>query len=135
MNQEELDPHRHLVLVIEDDQDLRDIVSEVLGAHGYRTESAIDGQDALAKLGNSHKPCVILLDLMMPVMDGWTFRERQLADPALRDIPVIILTAHASSSQIDPELAPSGFLAKPVSLKSLLGMVDRVCTAEHPSVT
>ncbi len=130
MTSNEPEPHQHLVLVVEDDQDLREIVSDVLGARGYRTDCAVNGEDALEKLANDHKPCVILLDLMMPVMDGWTFRQRQLEDPKLRDIPVIVLTAHASATQVGEELAASAFLAKPVSLKSLLSMIQRVCAAE-----
>ena len=102
----------------------------MLNGHGYRTSCAVNGEDALRLLHAGAPPCVILLDLMMPVMDGWTFRERQLAEPGLRDIPVIVLTAHADASQVGEELSAAAFLAKPVALASLLSAVERVCKRE-----
>lgn len=131
MSHDGAEAHQHLVLVVEDDQDLRDIVADVLTAHGYRTASAIHGEDALEKLHDGEKPCVILLDLMMPVMDGWAFRARQREDPELSRIPVVVLTAHASASQVGTELAATEFLAKPVALHALLATVARVCEDER----
>ena len=81
------------ILLVEDDDDLRDAVAESLEVEGHRVESAMNGADALAKLNAGARPDVILLDLMMPVMDGWQFRAAQLADPKHADIPVIVITA------------------------------------------
>lgn len=125
MNQEEREAHRHLVLVIEDDQDLRDIVSEVLGTHGYRTECAIDGKDALSKLGDGRRPCVILLDLMMPVMDGFQFREEQGKDPAIADIPVVAITAAGKS--VSSRIDAAEVLPKPFGLDEVRGAIERYC--------
>jgi CheY-like chemotaxis protein len=68
-----------------------------------------------------------LLDMMMPVMDGWAFRKAQTADPALSSIPVIVLTAHSSASDTAREMGAVGFLRKPVTLQELLTAVKQEC--------
>src|SRR3954469_6592848 len=86
-------PH-HRVMVVEDEADLRDMMQMLLNAEGFDADVACDGRDALERLRrDGRRPRVILLDMMMPRMDGWAFRQRQLADPVLAPIPVVIVSA------------------------------------------
>src|SRR5206468_2477028 len=80
------------VLVVEDDEAVRAMMRSALAEAGYRVQAAANGQGALAVL-RVRRPDAIVLDLMMPVMDGWAFRDEQLAVPGLRDIPVVVVTA------------------------------------------
>src|SRR5438128_8871587 len=81
------------VLIVEDDADLRDMMAQLLTIEGFSATTVANGREALDYLTRGDRPDVILLDLMMPVMDGWEFRRTQLADPALADVPVIVLSA------------------------------------------
>jgi CheY-like chemotaxis protein len=105
------------ILLIEDDADLADAIVEVLQNEGYRVSYASDGKDALALLSNSSPPELILLDLMMPNMNGWEFRAAQLRDPVLAKIPVVVLSATGERFRpIDAAMV----LRKPVTLEALL---------------
>lgn len=115
------------VLVVDDNVDLQDAIGDVLADAGYRPVFAKDGQNALDYLRANAPPDLILLDLMMPVMDGVQFREEQLRDPALARIPVVILSADGKLQQRVKELAPAGALAKPVQIEDLLDTVARIC--------
>src|SRR6266498_5083823 len=81
------------VLIVEDDGDLREMMAQLLTLEGFQAASVANGREALEYLNQGARPHVILLDLMMPVMDGWEFRRRQQADPAVADVPVIVLSA------------------------------------------
>jgi CheY-like chemotaxis protein len=113
------------VLIVEDDADLREMMAELLQLEGYRTRSVANGREALDYLERTGRPDLILLDLMMPVMDGWEFRRRQMADPSLADVPVVVLSA------LDParahDLAGALFLKKPLDFDRLLELVRRFC--------
>jgi CheY-like chemotaxis protein len=113
------------VLLVEDDIDVREAVTDTLKDAGYGVLSARHGQEALDLLRKqgAPKPCLILLDLMMPVMDGWQFRELQSKDPALADIPVVALSAHDGLHA----LGAAGHLRKPVQLRALMDVVERFC--------
>lgn len=118
----------NLVMVVEDDRDVRESIAEVLEDHDYRSIEAANGQEALERLrASATKPRVILLDMMMPVMDGWQFRAVQQEDPALRAIPVVVLTAHANIQEVTDGMQAAACLKKPVSLNTLLGTVERIC--------
>ncbi len=105
------------LMVVDDDADIRDMLAEVLEAEGYRVICAADGEEALRVLRQGPPyPSLILLDLMMPGMDGWEFRALQAKDPALAGIPVIVLTADGKPAPIDA----AGHLTKPVPLQALL---------------
>ena len=115
------------VLVVEDDADILRAVVQVLEDEGYTVRAAENGRVALAALraAGAQLPCVILLDLMMPVMDGWAFRAEQLRDPALADIPVIILTADGNAAEKARLMNGAGALRKPVELLTLLAAIQR----------
>lgn len=114
------------VLIVEDDDDIRETLLEVLEDNGFEPSCAANGAEALTLLRDREdKPHVILLDMMMPVLDGWGFRNAQLADPALRGIPVIVLTAHASIEETAAALGATGFLRKPVRLDPLIEAIRR----------
>ena len=117
---------RGAILVVEDDRDIRDSILEILTDNGYDTLAAANGKEALESMRAANPtPSLVLLDLMMPVMDGVTFRAEQRSDPQLKNVPVVVLTAHARGEQIAAELESSGFLQKPIALDDLLEMVER----------
>lgn len=112
-------------MVVEDDPDCLDIVSEILEADGYEVLGAPDGQAALAALHGGRRPRLILLDLMLPIMNGWQFREAQLEDTALAHIPVIVFTAGRDAQGAARSLGAAGFLRKPIDMDDLLAAVAR----------
>jgi len=114
------------VLVVEDDQDVRDTILDLLEDEGVAAAGAADGGEALQLLRASEvKPSVILLDLMMPTVNGAEFRQQQLEDPALASIPVVLLSADVTTEAACAELRAAGFLRKPVKLSTLLEQVAR----------
>jgi CheY-like chemotaxis protein len=117
-----------LVMIVEDDRDVRETLAEILADHSYDTLLASNGQEALSRLRTAtEKPSVILLDIMMPVMNGWEFRALQKTDSTLSGIPVVVITAHADASRAAAEMEAAGFLRKPVKLESLIASVARFC--------
>jgi CheY-like chemotaxis protein len=110
---------------VEDDEDLRDMMAQMLTIEGFNAATAANGREALEYLHGQSKPHVILLDLMMPVMDGWEFRRQQQADPELAPVPVIVLSA------LDPARAAAvdaaAFLKKPLDFDRLLELVREHC--------
>ncbi|HEX4404593.1 MAG TPA: response regulator [Polyangia bacterium] len=114
------------ILVVEDDRDIRESLDEVLREAGYVPALATNGAEALEHLRIAPFPDVILLDLMMPVMDGREFRRIQLSDDRLREIPTILLTAHAKPADAMSGMGDIVFLAKPVDLDRLLETIARV---------
>ena len=118
----------HRVLVVDDDPDLRDAMVEVLEESGHAATGVANGNEALAHLRSSlDQPCLILLDLMMPVMDGRTFREEQLRDPTLSPIPVIVISAFHDVDQTAAQMQAAAHVKKPVSLRDLVQLVERFC--------
>jgi CheY-like chemotaxis protein len=115
------------VIVVEDDGDIREDVADVLRDEGYEVLTAENGYEALTRLRESSKTCVILLDLMMPVMDGVEFRETQLRDPELAKVPVIVLSGAANARQKAADLKAVDILVKPFKLNALLEAVRKVC--------
>jgi CheY-like chemotaxis protein len=114
------------VLVVEDDRDLREMMVQLLAFEGFDPTAACDGVEALERLhGNGPPPHVILLDMMMPRMDGWTFRRIQEADPALADIPVVVMSA-APRDRLVPA-HPAAILQKPLDYDRLLQVVRAHC--------
>jgi len=113
------------VMVVDDDEDIREIVKLSLEASGYRVTTAVDGLEAWQHLNDSAPPSLILLDLMMPRMDGEEFMKTLRSSPQA-NIPVVIMSGHNASNQKAEELKVNGCLTKPVELDELLGTVRRV---------
>jgi CheY-like chemotaxis protein len=113
------------VLIVEDDVELRDMMAQLLAIEGYNTATVANGREALDYLHNGDRPHVILLDLMMPVMDGWEFRRRMQSDPEIADLPVIVLSAldHSRAKDVDA----AAFLKKPLDFDRLLTLVRQHC--------
>jgi len=117
-----------VVLVVDDDPALAEGLSELLEEEGYIVATARDGRDALEQLHAGLRPSVILLDLMMPRMDGWDFRHEQMKDAELRDIPTIVISAAGfSSSSVKAQLGNIEFVSKPLDAQTLLDAVKRGC--------
>lgn len=114
------------VLVVDDDEDLRTTVSELLTDAGYTAITAGDGKAALEALRTSDEPCcLVLLDLMMPRMDGWQFRAAQLEDPKIANIPVIVMTAGRNLDEAPVHV--DEIVLKPLRFDALLEAVGRFC--------
>ena len=107
------------VLVVEDDDDIRSLLAELLEEEGYEVVSAADGRQGLDR-AHERPPDLILLDLMMPVMNGWEFREEQKRDPAIAGVPVVVVSA-AARATIDA----SQVNANPFTLEDLHEAVER----------
>jgi CheY-like chemotaxis protein len=118
------------VLIVDDDSAVRIALKELFETEGYTVVLAANGRAALNRLQEGLRPSVVLLDLMMPVMDGWDFRTQQLQDPALKDIPVFILTAAGFSDQtMTAQFGRIPFVPKPPPHDVLLQLVKDACTA------
>jgi CheY-like chemotaxis protein len=115
-----------LILVVEDDQDVRDTILEIFEYEGHAAVGVPDGQAALEWLREAPcRPALILLDLMMPGMNGQQFRDEQLKDPDLASIPTFILSADTSAQDKEVSVQATGFLLKPVKLDALLDVAQR----------
>jgi CheY-like chemotaxis protein len=113
------------VLIVEDDADLREMMAQLLTLEGFQAATVANGREALEYLHGADKPDLILLDLMMPVMDGWEFRRQQQADPHIAPVPVVVLSA------LDPNRATAleadAFLKKPLDFDRLITLVRTYC--------
>jgi CheY-like chemotaxis protein len=118
------------VLVVDDDRDIRETLQEILESEGYEVHTARNGADALDQL-RAELPQLILLDLFMPVMDGTEFRRRQLEDPQLADIPVVVVSAAAGLADRVNGLRVAAYLEKPLQLDELFSLVSRFCQTRH----
>ena len=120
-------PRAPLVLVVDDYSDTRDMYAEYLDYAGYRAETASDGRDAVRRALRAH-PSVIVMDLAMPVLDGWEATRILRADPRTRDIPIVVLTGHAVTAQKQRarDCGATLVLTKPCPPKDLLDVLDAV---------
>lgn len=113
-----------VVMVVDDDDAIREALEDVLGDEGYHVISASDGVRALECLQGEHRPNAILLDLWMPVMNGWKFLEALTTDPRFSQIPLVVLTA--ARNQRARDLRVAEVLTKPVQLQQVLGVLKRL---------
>src|SRR5262245_64624414 len=123
------------ILIVDDDNDVRSALSELLEEEGFAVEGAPNGREALARLrdGGAH-PAVILLDLMMPGMDGWDFRSEQLRDPRLAAVPVVIVSASGFSREsIGMQFRPAAYVEKPIERNELLEVIREVVRSSTPA--
>lgn len=112
------------VLVVDDDFDIRTMLGLTLELEGYTVELAAHGGDALDRLRADPHAQIILLDLRMPVMNGWQFREAQRGDPSIADIPVVVLSGDGDVAKETTSIGASSFLKKPVDLDELVRKVS-----------
>lgn len=121
------------ILVVDDNQDVREGLCDFLVSEGFLVESATDGADALERLKNVHEPAdlpdVVLLDLRMPRMDGYEFLQRREADALLRKVPVIVVSATAAERKIP--IPVTATLSKPVNTRLLLDLLRRQIVKHH----
>jgi two-component system chemotaxis response regulator CheY len=116
------------VFVVDDDDDIREVLKDVLSVEGYQVLSSGDGERALGLLHEHAADCgLVLLDLMMPHMNGWEFRRKQLQDPAIAAIPVVLLTGAGTAMKSIDDLHVAGTIEKPVELDTLLAEVAHYC--------
>ena len=117
------------ILIVDDDAGIRELVSLFLTHKGYAVVAAHNGMEALAYL-EQHKPFpeLILLDLMMPVMDGATFRQAQLDAPQLADIPVVVMSAAENIQAQASTLVAQAYLPKPIDFEALVQLVEQYCS-------
>lgn len=121
----EIHPMEHVVLVVEDEQDLREMLRDALELNGYSVVTASNGQEALGKLASIKGLCLVILDLLMPVMNGWDTFQKIRERPEFASVPVVVHTSAASR-------APAGatrVLQKPTRFDRLLSVVREYC--EH----
>jgi CheY-like chemotaxis protein len=117
-----------LVLIVDDDADIRTALAMVLSSRGYRSAEASQGQHAIEQLTEGGlRPSVILLDLMMPVMNGWDFMVAAAKDEALARIPVVVLTGYRAMAEKRPLPGVVALLAKPPDVEELMAIVQRYC--------
>ena len=116
------------VLLVDDDLDILAALAELLESEGYKVTMLTDARAALSHLRDGLRPCVILLDLMMPGMNGWDFRTEQLKDVDLRDIPVVIVTAaNVTEAALKAQLGDISVLRKPTMEDDVISVVRRHC--------
>lgn len=119
------------VLVVDDDPDLRTSLCDALEDAGYTTAQAHNGRDAIDWLGRHKLPALILLDLNMPVMTGWEFLDHKQVDPAISQVPVVVITAIGNAKKA--AVSASAVLHKPVTLDELLDVVGRYAASAQAS--
>jgi CheY-like chemotaxis protein len=112
-----------VVLVIEDDKNLREMMTHLFDTCGIGIRTASNGLAGLLQARQEPVPSLVLLDLMMPVMDGWEFRRRQLADPAIAGIPIVVVSALSPVHYAD--LSPAAVVPKPCDFERLINVVRR----------
>jgi CheY-like chemotaxis protein len=119
------------VLIVDDDPDLSEVLRRVLHRCGYAVQVARNGREALEALRQGQGPEVVLLDLMMPDVNGWEFRAEQLKDPELSGIPVVVFSGHGKIEQDTASIKAAANLRKPVALEDLLQVLGRVLAGEE----
>ena len=120
-------PTHRTILLVEDDQDVRAGIADILRDAGRIVVEAVDGADALSKLETVESPCLILLDLLMPQMDGFEFLQRLKEHPNAPQFPVLVISAHGKASSAEHYPGVLGTLRKPFSVAELLSWVSEYC--------
>jgi CheY-like chemotaxis protein len=118
------------ILIAEDNDDIRETLEEVLKMEGYQVHAVKNGREALRALKQIEGPALILLDLMMPVMNGWEFLEAQRENNVIQPLPVVVVSAISAAMALKHKeklVSAAGYLSKPVSLDSLLEIVRQHC--------
>ncbi len=119
----------HTVLVVDDEPAIRQLLDDLLSAEGHSVVSATDGRNALDQLRGGVRPCVILLDLMMPLLDGWQTAEQLRGDPELSRIPFAVIAANPRYEADAYRMGAAAWLGKPLEIDTLLDTVEHLCRA------
>lgn len=117
---------RRPVLIVDDDRDIRETLQEIVQDEGYAVATAKNGAEALDRV-RAMRPGLVILDLFMPGMDGAEFRRRQLSDPSISGVPVVVISAAAGLEERVAAMRPAGHLEKPIRLEELLDLIARHC--------
>jgi CheY-like chemotaxis protein len=117
----------HEVLIVDDNDDARETLAVLLKTHGFDVASAWSAEDALRHFRQGFRPCVAILDLRMPGMDGWALWERMRIDAELAKVPVVIVSAFADEEERAREHGVCGFFVKPVDSADIIAAVERYC--------
>src|SRR5215217_5852562 len=125
-------PLRGNILIVEDEPDVRETLAAVFEEEGYHVACAPHGAEALSCLRRCPLPNVILLDLQMPVMDGWEFSHQQRQYPAAATIPLVILTGAYEGMRRPAPTGAAGYFMKPYNIDALIDVVARVCQPVEP---
>jgi CheY-like chemotaxis protein len=112
------------ILIVEDDADIRESLTVALEWEGFEVFSAANGREGIEALAVLPAPCLILLDLMMPVMNGWEFAAALGTEPRLATIPIVVVSAFSERGEA---IAAKAFLSKPIALDLLLDLAERYC--------
>jgi CheY-like chemotaxis protein len=115
------------ILVVDDDEDIRAALVELLAEEGYAVTGVNNGAEALAYLKEATRPSLILLDMMMPSMDGWQLRLELQKDPRLSGIPVVILSAHGDVREAALALGAADYIRKPLRAENVIEVAERFC--------
>jgi CheY-like chemotaxis protein len=113
------------VLVVDDDESIGEALELMLAFAGYHVETAVNGKDGIEQLSSIETPCMILLDLMMPAMDGWAFANALKGQMVLAPIPIVVITAFENKAQSIGNAKE--VIKKPIDIDKLLGLVDAYC--------
>ncbi|MCM2278631.1 MAG: response regulator [Oligoflexia bacterium] len=116
------------IIIVEDDDDIRNTLQEILELEGYPVVTAANGKEGLALLAKVDRPCLILLDFMMPVMNGSEFAEALSRDGAHSSIPIVVVSAYSDRAR---SIQSAGFLQKPIDFDDLLKLVRCFCAPIH----
>jgi CheY-like chemotaxis protein/predicted transcriptional regulator len=117
-----------VVMIVDDDASVREDYGELLREEGYQVLTAANGREALDQLEAVSKPSLILLDLKMPVMDGWKFHRELVDNPELNEVPVVLLSGSSDVFEEASRMEADDFLLKPVPVRELLGTVEQNCS-------
>lgn len=112
------------ILVVDDDEDIRDVIGMALRVRGYRVETAADGAEAMQLLENGMRPSLILLDVMMPNMDGAAVLAAVRNSVELRDIPIVLLSGDTKIAERASQLHSNGYMVKPIDVGRLATAVE-----------
>lgn len=112
------------ILIVDDDEDIREVLGLILRSAGHQVEEAADGIDALARLRGGSSPSLILLDMMMPRLDGEGVMKAMKSDPRLACIPVWIISGHPAARERASQLGAVGCLVKPIKMEHLLAVIQ-----------
>lgn len=123
----------HNILVVEDDSTLRNAMGDLLDEEGMSETRAENGQVGLDLLRAGARPCLVLLDLQMPLVDGLTFRRRQLEDPRIAGIPVVVMTGQPGKAQEAKRLGIALTMSKPIAPSRVVGVVEQYCAHARAS--